>query len=766
MRKQNIRIREEASRLSLRVFRFLALSMGIFAAAQQFGFCAPAPVATPLQDAVPNYRTDEIPVIKSTVPLFSLLPEGGAEQVRLTGIYPERSFRFYSPKNEIISKAQVVLKYTPSPSLTPMQSQVNVYLNGQLQTSLPITQEQLGKQISQTVEIDPKTIEETNRLTLEFVGVYAAVCSNVANPSLWLSIDNSSYVTFNVQKLRIANELSIFPTPFVNTLSPAATELPVFFDKNPSNSLKQAAGIFASWVGTKTEWRGADFPVYISEVPADQDFVAFVTNDSRPDFLQKLPRFEGPAIAVVDAPNSLSSKILVIAGQNDEDLVTASRWLATSSQPMAGSSVQIQGFGPLPERKPYDAPNWVSTNGKVAFDQLIKYRGQLRSTGIHPAPISVEIKLPPDLFMVNRSNVGLDLKYRYTKPTGTEVGQMRFTINDQLVDSFTLDTAKTSNSFVSQFSLLDGLAGIWNGTSIPSRLLSPTNLLKFDFEYGLGVEGGSQENCKSVVLIPNQVEIDPNSTIDFSGFYHFAKLPDLKLFTVSGFPFSKYADLSETSVLIAGDASASILTTYLNTMARIGSQTGYPATKVVVSDKSDSNLLKAKDILVFTNTTHDLGNIQKTDAELALGKLKDEVKGDFEGQGKITASSSRIEENEGIAAIIQYQSPYDSDRSVVALIGDGQDGSHLLSRKLMNPGDLKLIGGSIAIFKPNASPASYEVGDTYYTGSLPWHQRVWYSMLDQPLLLVLFTLVCATLFAVAIYYLMHSLIRYRGRRHK
>lgn len=34
----------------------------------------------------------------------------------------------------------------------------------------------------------------------------------------------------------------------------------------------------------------------------------------------------------------------------------------------------------------------------------------------------------------------------------------------------------------------------------------------------------------------------------------------------------------------------------------------------------------------------------------------------------------------------------------------------------MNPGDLKMVGGGIAIFKPNAELASYMVGPDYYTG--------------------------------------------------
>lgn len=124
------------------------------------------------------------------------------------------------------------------------------------------------------------------------------------------------------------------------------------------------------------------------------------------------------------------------------------------------------------------------------------------------------------------------------------------------------------------------MANLWNNTSIPSRLLSAENQLTFDFQYGLAVDGGTQANCKSVTLIPNQVEIDPNSTIDFSGFYHFARLPDLKLFTVSGYPFTKYADLSQTLVLMKKDAPANVMTTMLNTMGRFGAQTGAPSRKL------------------------------------------------------------------------------------------------------------------------------------------------------------------------------------------
>lgn len=246
---------------------------------------APEP-ATFMRDVQPAFRTDEIPVIRKDSPLFNYSTEGAIEQIKMTGIYNERSFRFYSAKNELISKASVTLRYTPSPALIPQQSQLNVYLNGQLQKSLPITKDQLGNQVSATVDLNAKQFDSSNRLTLEFVGQYTQICGSPANPALWLTVDSSSYLSLNTQKLRLANDLSILPAPFVNTISPAATTLPMVFASAPDNHFKEAAAVLASWAGVRSEWRGIEFPVYYNEQPAEQNYVAFVTNDSRPDFLK------------------------------------------------------------------------------------------------------------------------------------------------------------------------------------------------------------------------------------------------------------------------------------------------------------------------------------------------------------------------------------------------------------------------------------------------------------------------------------------------
>ncbi len=154
--------------------------------------------------------------------------------------------------------------------------------------------------------------------------------------------------------------------------------------------------------------------------------MVFATNDSRPEFLKNLPAFTGPFVTVVDAPNSLYAKVLVIGGKDEAEVLTAAEWLAVNSQVLTGSSAEVKDFKPLPNREAYDAPNWIPTNDKVTFEKIAKYRGQLRSSGLHPAPISLKSDFrQTSTWSINKSNVDLDLRYRYTKPTSGEAAQMR-----------------------------------------------------------------------------------------------------------------------------------------------------------------------------------------------------------------------------------------------------------------------------------------------------------------------------------------------------
>ncbi|MFI4962765.1 MAG: cellulose biosynthesis cyclic di-GMP-binding regulatory protein BcsB, partial [Legionellales bacterium] len=67
------------------------------------------------------------------------------EGITLKGLQPFEYEEFTTRSDQIITKAVVHLHFTPSPSLIPLESQLKIYLNGELMGVVPVTAEQLGK---------------------------------------------------------------------------------------------------------------------------------------------------------------------------------------------------------------------------------------------------------------------------------------------------------------------------------------------------------------------------------------------------------------------------------------------------------------------------------------------------------------------------------------------------------------------------------------------------------------------------------------------
>lgn len=724
-----------------------------------------------INEASPTYRTNIVPSQTKNFQLLSLIPGGRAGDMRMTGMNNRHYFNFSVRRDEIVSDASIVLTYTPSPSLIPVWSQLNVYMNGQVQESLAIGKDEVGKLVTKRIKLNPKVIKDSNQIELEFVGSYAQTCASPMSDTLWLSVDEQSFLQLNVQKIRVANELSFFPLPFVDTNATRETVVPFVFPKSPDNLGKQAAGVLASWMGGKSAWRGSHFPAYFDQLPGEGHFVVFVTNDERPSFLKDFPTVDGPQISIMDAPYSLYAKMLVVAGRDTKDLLIASKALASGHSMMAGDTAKIHGFQELAPRRPYDAPNWIDTNHVTYFSDLIEYSGQLQSKGYQPKPVHLSLKLPPDLYMFSKSHINLDLRYRYTKPSQGVPSQLRLLVNDQLIDSYDLDPNKDQSNFVAHLPAVNSLKDLLNVRSIPTLVLTDNNTLTFDFQYSLSYSGGNADDCKTITLIPNQVNIDPSSSIDFTGLYHFTELPNLRMFARSGFPFTKYADLSETVVVMAKDSPAQHVTTFLNTLGRMSAHTGLAAMNVTVTDRHDAAALANKEILVIGDLPKDMAEVTGENVHVLLSNARRELNTPYLSDRKLenlngTRSEAQtftlVESKGGVGAVVAFESPFTEQRSVVAMLADGDSGSRMLNDTLRSPGAMEGLKGSVSIIREGTMTA-FHVGDSYHVGHLPWYQRVWFFMLERPLLLVLSAVLCALLIGSAIYAMMRLRIKYRGQ---
>lgn len=169
-----------------------------------------------LASDTPLPSTDVTPSSHQKILTFAeTAPSYGA--IHLTGVNPDGYLEFGVRSDEYVSKATLDLEFTPSPSLLPVESHFNVYLNNELMGVVTLKQEDLGKKNQITIPIDPLFIQDFNHIKLSFIGHYREICENQANTTLWLDISKSSQLNLTFQSLRLGNELAYFPEPFFDS---------------------------------------------------------------------------------------------------------------------------------------------------------------------------------------------------------------------------------------------------------------------------------------------------------------------------------------------------------------------------------------------------------------------------------------------------------------------------------------------------------------------------------------------------------------------
>jgi len=685
----------------------------------------------------------------------------------LRGANPNGSIEFGMRSDEVVSKAMLNLTYTPSPSLLPVTSQLKVYLNDELMGVLPVTKEQLGQKVTTQIAIDPLYVTDFNRVRLEFIGHYRDVCENPANTTVWLDVGRNSSLDLTYQSLKVLNDLSHFPIPFFDARDNRTLNLPMVFAASPDLQQQQAAGIIASWFGAKAGWRGQTFPVHYNSLP-DSNAIVFATNDKRPDFLREHPAVKAPTIEMIDHPSDPYKKLLVVFGRDDKDLLQAAQGISSGNILFRGDSVTVSDVKPLLARVPYDAPNWVRTDRPVTFGELKTYEQQLQSTGLEPASINLSLNLPPDLYLMRSTGIDMDLKYRYTMPPVKDSSRMDISLNNQFLQSFSLNSTQDVNKLMLRLPILQGLLDGKNDVSIPALRLGAMNQLRFDFQYMNPMPGGSVDNCVTFQPVQNHVVISEDSTIDFSNYYHFLPMPDLRTFANAGFPFTRMADLSDTVIVMPKTPSEAQVGTMLNAVGVIGGQTGLAGSKMTIVDDGSQIQGKDADLLLIGSIPDKLKDdkhidllVNATQSWVKTPVRHSDLPSIYMSEDDRQASvQTGITSSGPMAAVVGFESPYHQQRSVVALLADGSNGYDLLNNALNDSGKRAAMFGSVSVIR-ESGVNSLRVGDVYYVGHLPWFERLWYALSNHPVLLAIFAAISIILLAWVLWRLLRIISRRR-----
>lgn len=708
------------------------------------------------------------PLRSSQLSFVKLAPPPGS--MTLSGTRPSGQIEFGVRSDEVVTRALLNLSYRPSPALLPTLSQLKVYLNDELVSLITLTPEQPGKQNQVQLAIDPRFIADFNRVRFELVGHYANICENPANSTIWLDIGKESGLDLTLQKLPLKNDLSHFPEPFLDTRDTRPLTLPMVFAARPDVNQQRAAAILASWFGSKAAWRGQHFPVLYNQLPQQQHAVVFATNNARPDFLKNLPSVMKPTVAMVSQPDSPYEKMLLILGRNDDDLLTAVQGIAQGELLLRGDSATVDRVTLRAPRQPYDAPNWVRTDRRTTFAELTQYENQLQSDGLQPNPISLTLNLPPDLFLVRARGIDMDLSYRYTSPVHPDGSRLAVNLNNQFIQDYPLVPKNTAGQQLLHIPLIQGMMDKNHELLIPALRLGVVNQLRFDFDYANTFMGGTADGrCETVTPVGHHVVVDDNSSIDFSGYRHYIEMPSLQSWANAGFPFSRYADLAQTLVLVQSNPDAQQVSTLLNALGNMGAQTGYPALRVQLTDDWSTAKKQDADLLMIGDIPKDLQDDRRITAlvnataswlKTPARKVSQPVQPLSEAE-RAAESTTAIGSRGPLATVIGFQSPFYDQRSVVALLADGSPRSwQLLDEALDDSGKRQAISGSTAIIR-ESGVNSLRVGETYFVGHLPWWERLWSLLSSHPFWLALCAFFVVVLFALMTWRLMRIITRRR-----
>ena len=698
--------------------------------------------------------SDVFSVVDSKDISFSQLGINGS--IRMQGSESNAYLDFGSRLDEIVSKASLDFNFIPSPALQAAVSHLKVYLNNELMGVIAIADGDQGKRVTASLPLDPRFITNYNQLRFELIGSINSICRDPNDPSIWAEISKAGFVRLQVQKSILATDLALFPAPFFDERDFSPVTLPFVFPSQQNIGELAAAGILASYFGAQSSWRGIDFPVYIDRLP-QRHAIVFATNDNKPTFIRNMPDVSGPTLQLITHPTNEYITLLLVLGRDSNDLTMAVRGLALGKSLLTGPIARINSVTELASRQPYDAPNWVRTDRPVSFAELVDGPYQLQVEGRTTTPINVTFNLPPDLFAWQSRGIPLDLAFRYSPPGENSGSRMNFSLNGQFVEAFNLsEKGKNADDQRLRIPLIDDT---WlsdrSSAHIPAFRIDNSNTMQFEFNF----VSGRGNACQSAQPSSYYAAMYSDSTLDFSGFPHYIKMPNLRAFAQSGFPFSIMEDLSESAVVMKPNPSKPEIALMLDTMGLIGAKTGYPALKVTMVESWLPELLADKDILTIGTLSPQAGDpgshegakliLSEMTRQLALPANNNKLgwaswlqsqpeDAKVSGVVDVTASGA-------FASMVAMESPFTENRSLISLVASTTDDFSLIGDALSDSGKLANMFGSVVTIQ-GEQVASFDVGNTFYLGQLPVIDLIWFHFSEHPVLLAL----CAAFLVVSL----------------
>ncbi len=746
-------------------------------------------VALPLQlhagDASRKTVIKPMAAVRTTIDSshqLTLKQLGARFPMALRGVDSRDGVSFNVRADEVVTQARLKLLFSYSPALLSDVSHINVLVNGEVAASLELPKKTSTSTEERIVDLPPRFITEYNKIDFQLIGHYTDKCEDPSHSSLWANISNLSTLDVKSEPVRLNSDLRILPRPFMDPRDTRQLQLPVVFVGHVDNEMLEAAGTVSSWFGAIAGDRGAIFPASLNTLPAKGHAVVFVTGNLPLSGMaglasMALPALSGPTLSIVSNPNDPDGKLLLISGRDSKELRMAATALTIGTTALEGTSMLVKPLISSAVRRPYDAPNWLSSHRPVRFSELSS-SAALNVSGHNPGAIRLNMRVPPDLFRWNDAGIPVDLKYRYTpQALKSENSSLLVNFNEQLVKSVPLLSVERPSNLQSMLHMVpklnallpDKTLSMETRLNVPMYTVAHQSQMQLNFKYDYNKEG----ECRDIIVDNMRGSIEPDSWIDISGYQHFMAMPNLAVFSDSGFPFTRLADLSETAVILSDSPSLQEYTTYLGLMGRLGQSTGYPATAVSVAQAGQIDNFASKDLLLIAS-----GDNQPL---LKTWRIALQIQPSTQRSWKLfgidlnpfhwvfssavaapQSLSETLFEGATSRAVIQgFESPLARGRSAVLIWGAQPDDlNEALLAMSDTDGFVNQIKGAVSVIR-GKSIDSVAADSVYYIGSLPWITQVRWQLSENFPLFLIFSLASAMLLSALAYFALKGMAKKR-----
>ena len=695
--------------------------------------------------------------------------EMGLGSYELIGLNNDAYLNVGVRADEVVESATLELNMSYSPAMLEGLSHFKVYLNNEVVGIIPLPKQASPEPVVQRLTLDPRYFSDFNQLRLSLVGHYTLGCEDPAHTSLWANISKESRLLLTVSPVTLPNDLSLLPAPFFDRRDNGRLDLPFVFSAQPDTETLAAAGIAASWFGASADYRSARFPATLNRLPAGHA-VIFAKNGDRIRGL-RLPSVTGPTIDIIAAYKRPAVKYLVVRGRDGNDLRKAAQALALGNVLMSGSQAKIRSVDLGRARQANDAPNWVRTTSPIRFAELVKEPYELQRSYANRDPIRLNLRLPPDLFTWRVRGIDIDLRYRYTPPIRHDNSLLGVFLNNQLVTAYRLLPGQQVDAKQLNLPVLDEASiQAKKVLSAPPFYVGVRNELQLRYQ----PEVSKNNLCSSKVSDSFVAAIDPDSTIDFSHYPHYIAMPNLNVFAQAGFPFTRYADLAQTAVVLSDKPSAGDITAMLNSVAKFSATTGFPGLRLSVATVSTVDKVVDRDLLIIgspaaialrTQWMPDIPSYM-TRAMRVLRSSQTQIddesswltaQGDPVARRDITVMLSANGEH---SALTSYQSPKRLGRTIVALHATNNESLQKLFDAMDRSDLAERIQGDVALVN-DEQVNSFRTQKIYHVGHLPIMTRMWLIFSGQPVLLAAASIILGLFVAMLMFFGLNYLAKRR-----